>query len=317
MLLEVGLPLWAIGVPLILALQVARAEEPEGRHQAGLVLAGVTPWTVFVLLLTAFTLQGRQVPDAFMAVETLTLLAYPLAVFIAIYRYQLFDIELVVRRGLLYTGVTSALVLFFYAALGAGSAFFSNLVVHGRSVWFISAVTLVLGLLFAPLRRSLQTLIDRRFFPERHALRERLVSLAGELPGLGKLPLMGDHLVGRLQTIFAASSATLLLADPESRLLSPLATTLDDRERFAGFLVERDDPAVEACTRPGGRSGSDQIDELPAARPAATWSPACRRSTPPWSRRCWCARRSSACWSSGRKRAGSGSRPRSWSCSTC
>ena len=262
LLLEVGLPLWALAVPLILALQVARAEEPQGRHQAGLVLAGVTPWAVYVLLLTAFTLQGRTVPDAFLAVETLTLLAYPLAVFIAIYRYQLFDIELVVRRGLLYTGVTSALVLFFYAALGAGSAFFSNLVVHGRSVWFISAVTLVLGLLFAPLRRSLQALIDRRFFPERHALRERLVSLAGELPGLGKLPLMGDHLVGRLQTIFAVSSATLLLADPESRLLAPLATTLDDRDRFAGFLAERDDPAVEGLAQAGRPMPVHQLDEL-------------------------------------------------------
>jgi len=261
-LLEVGLPLWAVAVPLILALQVARAEEPQDRHQAGLVLAGVTPWAVFVLLLSAFTIQGRQVPDAFLAVETLTLLAYPLAVFIAIYRYQLFDIELVVRRGLLYTGVTSALVLFFYAALGAGSAFFSNLVAHGRSVWFISAVTLVLGLLFAPLRRALQALIDRRFFPERHALRERLVSLAGELPGLGKLPLMGDHLVGRLQQIFAVSSASLLLADPESRLLSPVATTLDERQDLGGFLVERDDPAVAALHQAGRPVAFRQLDEL-------------------------------------------------------
>lgn len=259
LMLEVGLPLWAIGVPLILALQTARAEEPQGRHQAGLVLAGVMPWTIYVLLLTAFTLQGRQVPDDFLAVETLTLLVYPLAIFVAIYRYQLFDIEVVVRRGLLYTSVTGALVLTFYAALGAGSAFFSNLVVYGRSVWFISAVTLILGLLFAPLRRALQSLIDRRFFPERHALRERLVALAGELPGLGKLPLMGEHLVGRLRVIFATSSATILLADPESRLLSPVATTLQNTDGPIAFLVERDDPAIETLQQAGRPLLVDQI----------------------------------------------------------
>jgi len=248
-LLEVGLPLWALAVPAILALQALRAETPRGRHQAGLVLAGVIPWTVSVLLVTAFNVQGSEAPEILPAIESLALLAYPLAVFVAIYRYQLFDIELVVRKGLLYGTMTGALVLVFYGALGAGSALFSNLVEQGGSVWFIAGVTLVLGLLFAPLRRSLQEIIDRRFFPERHALRERLVDLAGELPSLAKLPLMGDHLVRRLVKIFAVRSATLLLADPESRLITPLATTRTDDDSFDGLLLELDDPAVEVLRR--------------------------------------------------------------------
>jgi diguanylate cyclase (GGDEF)-like protein len=86
-------------------------------------------------------------------------------------------------------------------------------------------------------------LIDRRFFPERQALRRRLVALSGELPALGRLPLMGEHLVTRLTGIFGARSATLLIADPETRLLSILATTgpKADDSLFLPF----DDPAVE------------------------------------------------------------------------
>ncbi len=251
-LLNGGLPLWAVGVPAILALQVSRATQPRHRHQVGLVLAGVLPWTVTVLLMTAFDLQHWQIPWSLVAIETLALLAYPVAVFIAIYRYRLFDIELVVRRGLVYTTLTGALVLVFYAALGAGGAIFSNLVEGGTSVWFISAVTLALGLLFAPLRRFLQGLIDRRFFPERRALRQRLVALAGELPGLGKLPLMGEHLVERLEQIFAVRSASLLLADPKSGLLLLLATTRAlDEEGGPTFLVGRQDPGVAALKRAG------------------------------------------------------------------
>lgn len=250
LLLDFGLPLWALAVPAILVLQMLQAGEPRDRQQAGLVLAGVVPWTVYVLLLTGYHLQLRRPPEAFEAFETLALLAYPVAVFVAIYRYQLFDIELVVRRGLVYTLLTGVLILAFYAALGTGGALFSNAVGGARSVWFISAVTLALGLLFSPLRRFLQGLIDRKFFPERYALRQRLIALAGELPGLGKLPLMGGHLVERLVGIFALRSASLLLADPKSGLLVPLASTRPaDRGASPTFLVNREDPGVGALQR--------------------------------------------------------------------
>lgn len=249
-LLQVGIPLWSVAVPAILVLQMLRAATPRGRHQAGLVLAGVVPWTVYVLVQVVFESQGRVVPEGFAGLETLALLAYPVAIFAAIYRYQLFDIELVVRRGLVYTLLTGTLIVAFYAALGTGGALFSNVVRGGSSVWFISALTLALGLLFAPLRRSLQSLIDRKFFPERYELRQRLISLASELPGYGKLPLMGSHLVERLGRIFAVHPVSLLLADPESGLLVPLAATRpEERNTAPTFLVHRQDPGVEALVR--------------------------------------------------------------------
>jgi diguanylate cyclase (GGDEF)-like protein len=272
LLLDWGLPIWALGVPAILVLQMLRAREPRGRHQAGLVLAGVVPWTVYVVLLGVFDLQGRQpAAEALEAFETLALLAYPVAVFVAIYRYQLFDIELVVKRGLVYSLLTGVLILVFYGALGAGGALFSSVTEGTRSVWFISAVTLALGLLFVPLRRFLQGLIDRKFFPERYALRQRLVALAAELPGLGKLPLMGSHLVERLAAVFALDGATLLLADPKTGLLVPLATTRPDHRATRGgvphggqaptFLVNRDDPGVAALQRAGRPLKVDQLDD--------------------------------------------------------
>jgi diguanylate cyclase (GGDEF)-like protein len=110
-----------------------------------------------------------------------------------------------------------------------------------------------LGLLFSPLRRALQRLIDRRFFPERQALRQRLVGLAGELPALGKLPLMGEHLVTRLTAIFGARSATLLLANPETGLLGVLAAVAaeDDQGETVDrdLLLSLDDPGAELLRR--------------------------------------------------------------------
>jgi diguanylate cyclase (GGDEF)-like protein len=161
---------------------------------------------------------------------------------------------------LIYATLTGALLLLFYAALGAGGALFAQLVDGGRqSVWVVSAITLLLGLLSAPLRRALQQSIDRRFFPGRDALRRRLVALAGELPALGKVPLMGRHLVERLCEIFTVRAAVLLLADPRSRLLVSVAahSALRAGERAAApavdnelsLLLPPDDPGVDFLRR--------------------------------------------------------------------
>lgn len=260
---DFGFPLWALGVAGLLGYQATRHPEPRGRQQAGLVLLGMLPWAASILIGTGHALLGVE-RWAWLDQWQLILLPFPIAVLVAIYRYQLFDIELVVRRSLLYTALTTSLLLVFYAALGAGGALFSHLVGGDRgSVWVIGGATLLLGLLFAPLRQALQRLIDRRFFPERTAVRQRLVDLAQELPALGKLPLMGRHLVGRLTGIFGIRSATLLLATPQGEHLVTLASTLVDFEEQLdqSFLLSPDDPGIQLLRR--------LARPLPAQQPAA------------------------------------------------
>ena len=250
LLQDAVLPAWAVAVTLLLASQALRRDaEPRGRHQAGLVLAATIPWMVFTVATATLELSGRPMPAWTAPLETLILLCYPVAFFAAIFRYHLFDIELVVRQGLIYTTLTGALVLVFYAALGAGGAVFSHLVEGRESVWAVSGATLLLGLLFSPLRRALHRLIDRRFFPERYALRRQLIALAGELPALGKLPRMGSYLVERLTAIFFARSATLLIANPETGLLSVLASTRGRNESIQLFSLE--DPGIDHLRRAG------------------------------------------------------------------
>lgn len=239
-----ALPGWAVAVSALLASQALGRPEPVGRHQAGLVLAGTFPWFLWLLGTSVLTRLGWPIPEQAGALESLILLCYPLALFAAIYRYQLFDIELVVRRSLVYSVLTGALILVFYAVLGAGGFLFSRLVAGGeRSIWVVSASTLLLGLLVSPLRRAVQRIIDRRFFPERQALRQSLIALAGTLPALGKLPRMGRHLVESLTGAFGARSALLLIANPETGLLGVLAST--EEERTETPLFSLDDPAIE------------------------------------------------------------------------
>jgi diguanylate cyclase (GGDEF)-like protein len=249
----VGLPLWAFAETALLMRPALKHPQPQGRHQAALVLAGVFPWVAVVALRLGHALAGQPSPAWVDAVEPLALLCYPVAVAVAISKFQLFDLELVVRRSLVYTALTTLLLLVFYAALGAGGVLFSEFVTGGERIWVVAGATLLLGLLFTPLRRSVEHVIYRRFFPERVALRQRLTALAGELPALGKLPLMGERLVKTLGEILGIRWATLLIADPVSGLLMPLSTTVADAAEGLerSLLLSPADPGLKLLTQSG------------------------------------------------------------------
>ena len=261
-LLDLGLPLWALTLALLLGERFLHHPRREGRQQAGLVLLGLLPWMGVVFFLAVRQLLGLHVVEVPQAVWTLVLLAFPVAVFVAIFRYQLFDIELVIRKSLLYGALTSSLVLLFYAALGAGGALFARVLEGGReSVWVVSAATLVLGLLFNPLRKRLQGLIDRRLFPQSVAFRQRILGLATELAARGKLPLMGEYLCDELCRSFSLQSATLWIAAPPMGQLMSLASsgaTAEDTELTV--LLAPDDLGLRALVRGARPMPSSQLE---------------------------------------------------------
>jgi len=250
----VVMPAWALAVTALLTRTALEYPLPVGRQQAGLILLAGLPWAVLTVLSAIAQSVGGATPEWFDLVEAAVLLAFPVVVFFAIFRYRLFDIELVVRRSMVYLALTGALLLVFYAAVGAGSAVLSQWVGGGVSVVVVSATTLLVGLLFAPLHRALQRLISQRFFPERQAQRKRLIDLAAQLPSHGTVPLMGRHLVAQLGEIFAARSATVLVADPEGGVLVTVASTSASPESDFdhSFLLAPDDPGV-AYLRDVGR----------------------------------------------------------------
>lgn len=259
LLMEVGLPVWATAVLVLLGLPAFRHPDARGRQQALLILLGVAPWIVYIYYTTTMQLLGKPWPLWLNEFFPLIILCFPVAVFVAIYRYHLFDIELVVRRSLIYTALTSVLVAVFYAVLGLLGLVLSRVVGEDRySIWAVAAAMFLVGLLFGNVRRGIQNLIDRLFFPERRALRQRLVELSAELPSLGNVSAMGSHLVERLVEIFGVRQATLFLADPKAgRFFTVASHPAASGERTLSSLVAADDPALERL-RDAGRA-------LPAA----------------------------------------------------
>ncbi|MCS7181555.1 MAG: diguanylate cyclase [Thermoanaerobaculum sp.] len=261
------LPGWAVAVVGVLWHQAQQALSPLGRQQALLVLVGSAPWAGFVIVSGVLQLLGVSLPRWSDYLQSLCLLAFPVAVFVAVYRYQFLDFEHLVRRTLLYTALTGALVLVFYLLLGTGSVLLSEWIGGGVSVVLVSGATLALGLLFSPLRAWLQRIIDQRFFPERYAQRQQLVQLAAELPRFGKVQTMSAHLVAKISEVFAAPRVTVLLVDSTNQLLVATAsTTLDLATEFdSAFLLSREDRAVNVLGQAGTPLPATELAPLSAS----------------------------------------------------
>ncbi|MEM8929882.1 MAG: diguanylate cyclase [Acidobacteriota bacterium] len=243
---SVILPLWALGVVVLLALPTVRHSTARGRQQAGLVLLGVLPWALYIGFTTWAPALGWTVPLWLNDVLPLLILGFPLAIFVAIYRYDLFDLQLVVRRGFVYGILTAVLVALFFAAVGGLGSLYTNLTNGDRSsLWVIGAAMFIVGLAFDSLRRGIQHTLDRLLFPEHQALRLRLVALTSDLPSRGTVAGMGRHLVERLADAFSVRSVELLLADPKGGLFFSVASSHDGNNRPSlSFLVPPDDPAI-------------------------------------------------------------------------
>jgi diguanylate cyclase (GGDEF)-like protein len=249
---DIALPVLMIAVLVLLALQALRFPEPHGRHQAGLVFLGALPAACASVVSGAMLLAGKSPPEFMDTLWPLWSLCFPVAVFIAIYRYRLFDLEVVVRGSLICGALTGAVVLAFYGALGIGGALASEAMGGGSaSAWVVGCAIVVLGFLFGPLRTFIQRAIDRAVFPERQALGDSLNSLAYQLPRRASVPAMGRYLVERLSGVVAARDVTVLLTDVKDGFLLPLASTKYDSSEAAEMTppLAADDDGVRMLRR--------------------------------------------------------------------
>jgi hypothetical protein len=173
-----------------------------------------TKWVVygFVLLIVVnqlFWQSYLQVP-AFQEPDSLYgLLAYPddflaLAILmvtlgVAILRYRLWDIDVLINRTLVYGSLTAILAAV-YAVGVIGSQTLVGSLTHSRgeaqSPVIVVVTTLVIAALFQPLRRRLQATIDRRFYRRKYDAARTLAAFAATLREQVELTELTEHLLG-------------------------------------------------------------------------------------------------------------------------
>lgn len=108
---------------------------------------------------------------------TFVLLLFPLTLAIAIMRYHLWDIDILINRALVYGALTGALGLVYFASVVMLQSF---LIGEGSQLAIIVS-TLAIATLFNPLRRQIQTLIDRRFYRRKYDAAQVLAAFSATL----------------------------------------------------------------------------------------------------------------------------------------
>jgi hypothetical protein len=104
----------------------------------------------------------------------------PIATVLAIFRYRLYDINCFLNRTLVYAALTGVLVAGYVGGVVLLQTLFRSLT-GGESTLAVVASTLTIAALFNPLRRAIQTFIDRRFYRNRYDAAKTLEAFSATL----------------------------------------------------------------------------------------------------------------------------------------
>jgi hypothetical protein len=142
------------------------------RQQTKWVVAGFTVYIAAEVLFTAYnglqTAGGLGYELISSVLDVATLLAVPLSLGAAIFRYRLWEIDVVIRRTLVYSTLTALLAATYFLSvvvLQNTAAFITG---ERQAAWVTVLSTLLIAALFAPVRLRVQRFIDRRFFRRRY-----------------------------------------------------------------------------------------------------------------------------------------------------
>jgi hypothetical protein len=146
------------------------------------------------------------------AVVVVALVGFPISIGIAIVRYRLYEIDTLINRTLVYGSLTTLLVAAYFSGVTGAQALFRTFTGQEQQPQLaIVASTLVIAALFNPLRRRIQSFIDRRFYRRKYDARKTLGAFSANLRDETDLNALGDDLIDVVRQTMQPSHVSLWL----------------------------------------------------------------------------------------------------------
>ena len=204
-----------VSVALILSLVVRfRRARGDERQQIKWVAYGVALFTLAIVAVSLWpSLDGSVAGNVLFLVG---FLAIPSAMALAILRYRLYDIDIVINRTLVYGALSVTLALLYFGSItvlqGAWIALTGQ-----RAQLAVVASTLLIAALFNPIRRRIQAFIDRRFYRRKYDAGKTLESFSHRLREEVDLENLAGELVAVVEKTIQPAHVSLLLRDRGER----------------------------------------------------------------------------------------------------
>jgi hypothetical protein len=140
------------------------------------------------------------------------LVGWPVAVGIAVLRYRLYNVDLIINRTLVYITLTAILAVVYLGGVSATQAIFRAITGQEHQPQIAVVVsTLVIAALFNPLRRRIQSFIDRRFYRSKYDARKTLEGFSARLRNETDLEALNAELVGVVRETMQPAHVSLWL----------------------------------------------------------------------------------------------------------
>jgi hypothetical protein len=145
-----------------------------------------------------------------LVLTTVGVVSSPVAMGIAIFRYRLYQIDLIINRTLVYGSLTAVLACVYLGGVVFLQYAFRALSGEGSQLAVVAS-TLIIAALFIPLRRRIQSFIDRRFYRRKYDARKTLEAFSAQLRNETDLDALSDDLVGVVRETMQPAHVSLWL----------------------------------------------------------------------------------------------------------
>ncbi|HEX5848720.1 MAG TPA: hypothetical protein VFY59_05940 [Rubrobacter sp.] len=136
----------------------------------------------------------------------------PVAIGFAVLKYRLYDIDIIIRRTLVYGSLTAMLVAIYFGGVATMQTLFRTLTGQEQQPQLSVVVsTLVIAALFNPLRRGIQSFIDRRFYRRKYDARKTVEAFSARLRDETDLETLSRELAGVVEETLQPSHVSLWL----------------------------------------------------------------------------------------------------------
>lgn len=190
-----GWPLMAAAVGLggiAITVRFRRSTGIERQQLKWIALAGAVAGIVLVANAASFFLSVSGIDTLRIVVVGIVFAGFPIAAGIAILRYRLYDIDIVVNRALVYTALTATLAAAYVAGVLVLQFALSPLT--ERNDLAVAGSTLAVAALFRPARTRIQAWVDRRFYRSRYDAARTLGAFSAGLRDEVDLDALGSKL---------------------------------------------------------------------------------------------------------------------------